>query len=85
MDLEEDLAALLGLKVYLVTKPALRGNREPNSSRGSFRLKTERETDLAPGLRAPELIQKRSGEQGGDLQGSDLEGFLRLLRSQSTF
>ena len=27
MDLEEDLAALLGLKVDLVTKPALRGNR----------------------------------------------------------
>jgi predicted nucleotidyltransferase len=27
MDLEEELAALLGLKVDLVTKPALRGNR----------------------------------------------------------
>lgn len=27
MDLEEDLVALLGLKVDLVTKPALRGNR----------------------------------------------------------
>ncbi len=27
MDLEEDLAALLGLKVDLVTRPALRGNR----------------------------------------------------------
>ena len=27
MDLEEDLAALLGLKVDLVTRPELRGNR----------------------------------------------------------
>ena len=27
MDLEEDLAALLGLKVYVVTRSALRGNR----------------------------------------------------------